>query len=538
MAELRTIAAPFAAPGPSGVAARDRLRDLTAEDENVLMLTGRHLGTLASEDLKVRCAAALRHDTGRWAARKRDLTPASSARWAGSITKATNDQWALGRRCLAARIKDLGAGIGTLRHRLSLPVGEPGTRKNPGGYRSRQEWFVKSRRLACLESRHAAAVADWQAGRVRVVRGGSRLANTRHNLPKAQLTEDQWRARWEAARMFLTADGEPGKRFGNETIRVTPAGQVAIKLPPPLAHLANARHGRYVLSCTVAFAHRGEEWASRVEASRAVAYTISYDADRGRWYITASWQRKAVPVIPLATALTAGCIGVDTNNDHLAAWLLDTHGNPAGEPHRFPYDLSRSAGHRDAQIRHALTRLLHWASRSGVKAIAVEDLDFADGKTREKHGRRKQFRRLISRFPTAQLRARLISMAAELDIAVVSVDPAYTSRWGAQHWQKPMTAPRRKTTRHDAASIAIGRRALGYPIRRRTAPPRSDQSDRCGHRTAQAGPDACGRDGTRPPATDRAPGGPSPGSARKREPSAPSTVRGVRSAVSSLAGTD
>jgi len=45
-----------------------------------------------------------------------------------------------------------------------------------------------------------------------------------------------------------------------------------------------------------------------------------------------------------------------------------------------------SADHRDAQIRHALTRLLHWASRSGVKAIAVEDLDFGAEKTREKHG--------------------------------------------------------------------------------------------------------------------------------------------------------
>jgi IS605 OrfB family transposase len=538
MAELRTIAAPFVASGPSGVATRDRLRNLAAQDEKVLMLAGRHLGTLASEDLKTRCTDGLQHDIGRWAARKRDLTPASSSRWAGSITKATNDQWALGRRCLAAHIGDLDAGIRTLRHRLSLPIGESGTRKAPGGYRSRREWFKKSRRLACLESRRIAAAADWQASRVRVVRGGSRLANTRHNLAKAQLTGDQWRARWEAARMFLTADGEPGKRFGNETIRVTPAGGVIIKLPAPLAHLANAPHGRYVLSCTVTFAHRGEEWASRIEAGHAVAYAISYDADRERWYITASWQRKAVPVIPLAAALMAGCIGVDTNNDHLAAWLLDIHGNPVGAPHRFLYDLSGSADHRDAQIRHALTRLLHWAAQSSVKAIAIEDLDFREEKTREKHGRRKAFRSLLSRFPTAQLRDRLISMAAELDIAVVSVDPAYTSRWGAQHWQKPMTALRRKTTRHDAASIAIGRRALGYPIRRRTAPPRSDQSDRCGYRAAQAGPDAFGRDGTRPPATDRAPGGPSPSRARKREPSTPSTVRGVRSAASTLVGTD
>ena len=68
------------------------------------------------------------------------------------------------------------------------------------------------------------------------------------------------------------------------------------------------------------------------------------------------------------------------NADHLAAWRLDRHGNPLGEPRRFDYDLSGTASHRDAQLRHALTRLLHWATKNGVRAIAVEDLDFTDSK--------------------------------------------------------------------------------------------------------------------------------------------------------------
>ncbi|MET8129855.1 IS200/IS605 family accessory protein TnpB-related protein, partial [Streptomyces sp. NPDC005065] len=66
---------------------------------------------------------------------------------------------------------------------------------------------------------------------------------------------------------------------------------------------------------------------------------------------------------------------------------------------------------------------------------------------------------------------------------------------------------------------------LGHPIRRRTAPPPHDRSDRAGHRTAQAGPGDCGREGTRPPTTDRPPGGPSPSGKRTREPSASNTVR-------------
>ncbi|GHC42592.1 hypothetical protein GCM10010349_03470 [Streptomyces flavofungini] len=117
---------------------------------------------------------------------------------------------------------------------------------------------------------------------------------------------------------------------------------------------------------------------------------------------------------------------------------------------------------------------------------------------RQQHGRNKRFRRLISRFPTAKLRARLVSMAAEQDIGIVAVDPAYTSRWGAQHWQNPLATPTRKISRHDAASIAVGRRALGHPIRRRTTPPPHHQSDGAGHRTAQAASGARGCEEPRP----------------------------------------
>lgn len=98
MGGLPKPAAPFVAPGPCGVAIRTRLKDLTPGDEKVLALVGAHLGSLASRDLKARCADGLEHSTQTWAARKQELTAASSSRWAGSITKATHDQWALARR--------------------------------------------------------------------------------------------------------------------------------------------------------------------------------------------------------------------------------------------------------------------------------------------------------------------------------------------------------------------------------------------------------------------------------------------------------
>ncbi|MDH6115029.1 hypothetical protein P3T36_007318 [Kitasatospora sp. MAP12-15] len=527
----RPVGSPFVVVGPSGVTVRDRLKGLTAEDERVLRLVGEHLGSLASRDLAARCAQGLGHCADTWAARKRGLTPQSSSRWAGSITKATHDQWALSRRGQAAHLEGLDAGIRTLRHRLALPIGEKGAKRAPGGYRSKREWFVKSRRLHALQERRAVVSGDREAGRVRVVRGGRKLLNTRHHLAAANLTEPQWRERWQVARWFLSADGESGKRLGNETIRVAPDGGISLKLPAPLARLANAPGGRYVPAATVRFAHRGAEWADRIAGDRAVAYRIHYDVARGRWYLDASWTRPAVRTLPLERARANGMVGVDTNADHFAAWRLDPHGNPVGEPHRFPYDLTGSAGHRDAQIRHAITRLLHWAKHCGVTAIGIEDLDFAAEKTREKHGRNKRFRRLISGIPTGRLKARLVSMAAEMDLAIVAVDPAHTSVWGAQHWQRPMAAPHRRTTRHDAASIAIGRRALGHPIRRRTQPPRQHQSDGAGHRSVQAEPGIRGREETRHPATDRAHDArPRAGTQRTRATSrASTTVRDARS---------
>ena len=266
-----------ARPGwPSGAARRG----LTAQDGKVLRLVGDLLGSLASRDLKARCAAGLGHDGDQWAQRKRALTEESSSRWAGSITKATHDQWALARRGQLACIQSLQACVDAIRQRLSLPVGAKGSKGAPGGYRSKQEWFAKSRRLHLLEDRLERERADRDAGRVRVVRGGKKLLRTRHHLETAQLTEAGWRSRWEAERRFLRADGESGKRCGNETIRVTPDGEVRIKLPAPLADLANAPHGRYVLACRVGFRHRGEQWADRIAANRAVAYRIHYDAGR------------------------------------------------------------------------------------------------------------------------------------------------------------------------------------------------------------------------------------------------------------------
>ncbi|BBX95907.1 hypothetical protein [Mycobacterium lacus] len=100
------------------------------------------------------------------------------------------------------------------------------------------------------------------------------------------MSEQQWRDRWTAARMFLTADGETGKAAGNETIRVDESGQLRIKVPAALVD----RFGTHLhIAAPVAFGHRCQEWADRVAGRRAVRYDITFNPAKGRWYLDASW---------------------------------------------------------------------------------------------------------------------------------------------------------------------------------------------------------------------------------------------------------
>jgi hypothetical protein len=97
-------------------------------------------------------------------------------------------------------------------------------------------------------------------------------------------------------------------------------------------------------------------------------------------------------------------------------------------------------------------------------------------------------RRTVAGIPTARFRTRLIGMAARRGIAVIGVDAAYTSRWGAQHWRTPLQQQTSDpVTRHHAAAAAIGRRGLGLAIRRRPAGPRTGQRTAAG--TPPARPD-------------------------------------------------
>src|SRR6266508_3579616 len=333
---MRTMAVPFVVAAPGGARVRTRLR-VSDTDALVLRQVGEHLGALAGGDLAARCAlgAAAKH-AGR-ADRKQALTARSSSRWAGAITRTSGDQWERGCKNLVDTRAGLRRAIATIQARVAAPVG--GRAGRVRGYATAAERWAKQQRLHHLHRRVGEVEARLAAGRVSIVRGGRQLATTRHHLAAAGLSEAQWRRRWDAERLLICADGERDKAWGNETIRVHPDDcWCELKLPAPLAHLANRPHGRWRLSCQVAFAHRGDEWAAQA-ATGAVRYDISFEPVRGRWYLDASWTIERGTPVTLGGLRRRPTLGVDLNADHLACWVITPDGNPLGPPHTIALDL-------------------------------------------------------------------------------------------------------------------------------------------------------------------------------------------------------
>jgi len=512
---LRPVAAPFVAGVPAGARVRARLR-LPAEDEAVLRAAGAHLGSLAGRDLAARCAQGRLDAHGRArsrAARKRALTAQASSRWAGAITRTTEDQWGLAERNLQADKASLTARIRRIGARLAIPAGAKAGRTR--GYATPAERHAKALRLRSLQARLARVQRQLDAGTVPVVRGGKALLRKRDNLAAAGLTEDQWREQWEASRMFLTADGEKDKAWGNETIRWHPdQGWLEIRLPAPLADLANRPHGRYRLSAPVEFTYRGDEVAAQA-ATGAVRYDISFDPARSRWYLDASWTTAPAPAVPLAELQQHTVVAVDVNAGHLAVAAVAADGNVLGAPVTVGVDLAGlPATTRDGRLRAAITSLIAAAKAHGARAVVIENLDFAAARAegRERHGNRpsrgrrgRSFRRLVAGIPTGRFRDRLVQMAANAGLSVIVVDPAYTSRWGAEHWLGPLREHHPKATGHHAAALVTGRRGLGYRARRRATGNQPAPEEAA--RPAQARPRTppATRTAPRKPATPRGP---------------------------------
>ena len=379
-------------------------------------------------------------------------------------------------------------GIATLQRRLAATTRDRcacaerrGCAACKDGYPNRNEWWTKRRRLDVLRARLVETDRRLAAKDYAIVFGGRRLLNTRHHLDQAGLTLGQWQQQWADERLFLTCVGNVGKTGGNPCLSLAQDDDglvwLTVSVPEPVQRRLGVA-ARVRLTHPVPVGHV-PELVERVTAKASTAISISFQTGkRGqKVLLRASWTHEQTPKLPTLAELRRGRVmALDLNADHLALARLNPDGNPVGAPVRIPLEIKGlPAGTRDARIREAITQVLVHAKQFGAAAVVVEELGFEVEKTREKHGRKKTFRAMISGFPTLAFRTRLVAMASRQGVAVIAVDPRYTSKAGGRDWQYVLaggpTAPsasrgttRNVATRHAGAAVAIGRRGLAHGL--------------------------------------------------------------------------
>ncbi len=494
-----------------GVSVRTRLR-LDLDERELLAAIGVHLTRARNTDLAAARRGEQTNDRYKVLVEQFGI----HSRYAGTICLDNDAATKAAKENLWRHRAGLWRAVATLERRIAVPTRtECGCGERRGcvmcrdGYATANERFQKQRRLASRAAELGRVEAQLAAKDYPVVYGGHRLAGSRHHLTKAHLTQSEWRTAWSEARHWFGCAGNVGKPGGNPCLTVTrgECGRwyLAVSVPRPVAERFGVAT-RVRLRHPVPLHHRGLELEARLDARSAVRLDVRPGTDRKgrvRTYLRVSWVRPAVEAVELTAARSGGVVGVDLNADHLAAARLDRSGNPVGRPVRVPLDLvSASTATRDGRLRAAVTAVLEHAKATGATAIAVEDLDFAESRTREKFGRHKAFRQLISGFPTAQFRGRIVAMAHTQGLPVIAVDPRYTSRYGGVSWQRVLSTAAVLATRHEGAAVAIGRRALGHGLTTRAGRPGSPRQRPVPHQGD--GSSARTRAGQGPATTDTA----------------------------------
>ena len=267
-----------------------------------------------------------------------------------------------------------------------------------------------------------------------------------------------------AARWRIEAIGGGDEPFGNLTITITAAGEVSIRLPR-LAGAPSGTLGAAGMSCPPwprspcaenGMADPDYQWQARLLRDYTQARTRRRLPHRVSTIKPGTLGTSAVA--PNSAVRAAGpVVGVDLNDGHLAVRRLDPHGNPVGRPERIEYRLTGRSNRRDAQVRHAITRLIRYASdtasppsRSRTSTSRTHALPAGRPWAAQSRQTVPQDRSRHSdrRLPPTPYRA-----GSPAGIALWAVNPAYSSTWGDQHWRRPY----KNVTRHEAAATVIGR---------------------------------------------------------------------------------
>ncbi len=320
------------------------------------------------------------------------------------------------------------------------------------------------RRLAILEGKHAKACG--QAVDPTICFGSKKLFREQFVLNgNGYADHDEWLVAWRGARSAqFTLDGNSSKEGGNQFAWLRPCGNgrfdLELRLPKALAHLATRtfKVSGQTISCIdlpgLSFNHGNDVIEEALASSKPV--TVKFLRDAKSWKVMVSVDHALDWKMP---DFSAGALGVDLNAGHVSAALVDREGNPV-EVFKFPcVTYGKTTDQTQYAIRKVAAKISALAERLGVPVVC-EQLDFSERRKTLKDAKDARYARMLSSFAYSAFGRALGSACARRGVALRRVNPAYTSIIGRVKF-----ARRYGLSVHEAASVAIARRAMGYSER-------------------------------------------------------------------------
>ena len=344
----------------------------------------------------------------------------------------------------------------------------------------------KKRRLATLESRHAAMDADHKADKVRIAFGSKKLFRAQFALEEnGYASTEQWREDWRNARsaQFLvlgSKDETAGCQGCVATVAMDDSLTLRLRLPDSVADGLHEPGtgtgmgmvvGKHVVIEGVRFAYghdnvvaalnsysattvvgtTGKGKGKKVRRVTGTALTYRFVKDDKGWRVFVA---VAVPASAATSKATLGAIGVDINADHLAAAETDRFGNLLRTA-RFDAITYGKTNEQAEAVYGDVAVSIATLARDAGKPVVIEELDFAQKKSQlEAVDRRCS--RMLSALGYAKAASMLKAACFRLGVDVHDVNPAYTSVIGAIKF-----AQRFGISIHQGAAYAIARRGMG-----------------------------------------------------------------------------
>jgi len=148
-----------------------------------------------------------------------------------------------------------------------------------------------------------------------------------------------------------------------------------------------------------------------------------------------------------------GVAGIDINPDGIAVTIAYPDGNFKVSKWFYCPELTYvSSNKRDWLIGNLVKEVILWIKSFGINTIAMEDLKFKNDLDTN-----RRFNRIVSNFTRAKIKQNILTRCLREDVAVIFVNPAYTSIIGQLKYARMY-----ELNSHQAAAYVIARRALGY----------------------------------------------------------------------------